>query len=89
LFFYLSRFSNTHILIFKLMTFLMSKIHEILHKDICKHREQLSILTQLQIPKGLQVINSGTKSKLKIPRILKGFKTFWKNLINSILPSLS
>jgi hypothetical protein len=66
----------------------MSKIHEILHKDICKHREQLSILTQLQIPKGLQVINSGTKSKLKIPRILKGFKTFWKKLDKFYPPKL-
>jgi hypothetical protein len=32
-----------------------------------KHKEQLSFLAQLQIPKGLQVINSGTKSKLKLP----------------------
>jgi hypothetical protein len=56
-----------------------------------KHKEQHSFLAQLQIPKGLQVINSGTKSKLKIPQILKGFKPFWKNLINSIkfyLPKL-
>jgi hypothetical protein len=62
----------------------MSEIHQIFHKDIWKHKEKLSFLAQLQIPKGLQVINSGTKSKLKLPRILKGFKPFWKNLINSI-----
>jgi hypothetical protein len=47
-----------------------------------KHKEQLSFLSQLQIPSVLHVINSGTNSKLNIPRILKGFKPFWKNLIN-------
>jgi hypothetical protein len=31
----------------------------------------------------LQVKNSGTNSNLNFPRILKGFKPFWKNLINS------
>jgi hypothetical protein len=75
-FIYLSRFSSTHILIFDLLTFLMSKIHKMFHKDRGKHNEQLPFLAQLQIPKGLQVINSVTKSKLKIPRILTGFKPF-------------
>jgi hypothetical protein len=41
-------------------------------------------LDQLQNPKGLHVINYGTKSILKFSQILKGFKSFWKNLINSI-----
>jgi hypothetical protein len=49
----------------RFVTLLMSKIHQILYKDRWKRKEQLSFLAQLQIPKGLQVINSGTKSKLK------------------------
>jgi hypothetical protein len=36
-FFYLSRFSNTHILIFELVIFLMSKIHQILHEYSWEH----------------------------------------------------
>jgi hypothetical protein len=37
----------------------MSKIHQILHRDSWKQKEQLSFLEQLQTPKGLQAINSG------------------------------
>jgi hypothetical protein len=46
--------------------FLMPKIRPILYKDRRKHMEQLSFLAELQIPERLQVINSGTKLKLKI-----------------------
>jgi hypothetical protein len=46
--------------------FLMPKIHPILYMDRRKHKEQLYFLAELQIPEGLQVINSGTKLKLKI-----------------------
>jgi hypothetical protein len=44
---------------FKKVTFSMSKIHQILHRDSWKKKEQLSFLEQLQTPKGLQAINSG------------------------------
>jgi hypothetical protein len=43
------------------------KILHILQTDSLKHKEQLSFLTQLKIPSGLQVINSGTSSKLNLP----------------------
>jgi hypothetical protein len=43
-----------------------------------EHEEQLSFLSQLEIPSKFKVINSGTNSKLNIPRILKGSKPFWK-----------
>jgi hypothetical protein len=36
-------------------------------RDSLKHKEQLSFLTQLKIPSGLQVINSGTNSNLNLP----------------------
>jgi hypothetical protein len=75
-FIYLSRFSNTHILIFELVTLLMSKIHQILYKDRERHKEQLSFLAQLQIPKGLQVINSGTKIKIETSSNFKGVQNF-------------
>jgi hypothetical protein len=63
---------------------MMSKLCQILQVDSWGHKEKFLFLDQLQNLKGLQVINSGTKSKLKLPQILKGFKLFWKNLINSI-----
>jgi hypothetical protein len=62
----------------------MSKLCQILQVDSWRHKEPVCFLDQLQDTKGLQVINSGTKSKLKLPQILKWFKPFWKNLINSI-----
>jgi hypothetical protein len=67
-----------------LVTLLVSKILQILYKYSWEHEEQLFFLAQLQIPKGMKVINSATKLKLKFPRILKGFNLFWKNLINYI-----
>jgi hypothetical protein len=57
----------------------MYKIHQTLHRDSLKHKEQLSFLSPLQIPSEFKVINFGTNSKLNIPQILKGFKPFWKN----------
>jgi hypothetical protein len=54
-------------LIFELVTFLMSKFHQILQVDILEHRLQLYFLDQLQNPKGLQVINSGINSKFNLP----------------------
>jgi hypothetical protein len=66
-FFYLLRFSNTHTLIFQLVTFFMSKFFQIFHRDIRKHKEQLSFLAQLQIPKGLQVIIFAINSNLNLP----------------------
>jgi hypothetical protein len=33
----------------------MSKIHQTLYRDSLKHKEQLSVLAQLEIPSGLQV----------------------------------
>jgi hypothetical protein len=83
-FFYLTRFSNTHILIFELVTFLLSKFLQMFHRDSWNHKEQLSFLAQLQIPKGLHVIIFGINSNLNFPRILKGFKPFCKILINSL-----
>jgi hypothetical protein len=58
--FYLIRFSNTHILIFEKVIFLMSKFHQIFHRDSWNYKEQPSFLTQLQIPKGckLQILES-------------------------------
>jgi hypothetical protein len=47
-----------------------------LHRDSLKHKEQLSFLSQLQIPSGLQAKNSGTNLILNHPGILKGFKPF-------------
>jgi hypothetical protein len=79
-----SRFSIFQNLKSKSVTFSMSKIHQILHRDSCKHKKQLSFLAQLQSHSGFHVTNSGTNSNLNLPWILKGFKPFWKNLINSL-----
>jgi hypothetical protein len=57
---------------------------KILWGDCLKDKEQLHFLSQLQIPSGFQVINFGTNSNLNLPWILKGFKHFSKNLINSL-----
>jgi hypothetical protein len=54
----------------------MSKIHQILHMDRGKCREQLYFLAHLQIPKGLQGINSGTQIKIEISLNFKGVQTF-------------
>jgi hypothetical protein len=72
----LSRFSNTHTLIFELVTFLMSKFHQTGQVNRLEHKEQLHFLYQVQNPKGLQVINFGINSNLNLPLILKGFKHF-------------
>jgi hypothetical protein len=61
------RFSIFQILKFKTATFLIFKIHEILHRDSSKHTEQLYCLAQLQIPKVLHVINSRINLNLNIP----------------------
>jgi hypothetical protein len=66
-FFDLLRYSNTHTLIFELVTFLMSKFHQILQVDSLEHKEQLHFLDPIQNPKGLQVINSGINSNLNFP----------------------
>jgi hypothetical protein len=52
----------------------MSKVHQSLHKDSWKHKEQLSFLEQLQIPKGLQ----GTKIKIETSWNFKGVQIFLK-----------
>jgi hypothetical protein len=46
---------------FKMVTFPMYRIYLTFHIDSLKHKEQLSFLSQLQIPSELQVKNSGTK----------------------------
>jgi hypothetical protein len=66
----------------------MSKIDQSLHKDSWKHKEQLSFLAQLQIPKGLQVINSGTKNKIETSSNFKGVQTFLKKSDKFYLPKL-
>jgi hypothetical protein len=64
---FLRRFSNTHNLIFEKVIFLMSKFRQMFHRDSWNYKEQLSFLTQLQIPKGLQGINFGINSNLNLP----------------------
>jgi hypothetical protein len=59
-----------------MVTLPLFKILQIFHKDSLIHKKQLFFLSQLQIPSGLQVKNSGTNSILKLPQILKGFKPF-------------
>jgi hypothetical protein len=66
-FFYLLRFSNTHFLIFELVTFLMSKFHQIFNRDSWKHKEQLSFLALHQIPKESKVIIFGINLNLYLP----------------------
>jgi hypothetical protein len=44
----------------------MSKIHQSLQGDRVKHKELVLFLDKLQNRTGWQVINSGTKSKLKL-----------------------
>jgi hypothetical protein len=44
----------------KMVTFPLSNIHKNLNIDILKHKEQLSFLSQLQIPSGFQVKTPGT-----------------------------
>jgi hypothetical protein len=77
-------FSITQTLKFQTVTFLMLKIHQNLHRDSLKYKEQLSLLSQLRISPKFKVINSRTNSKLNLPWIFKGPKPFWKNLINSL-----
>jgi hypothetical protein len=62
----------------------MFKIHQNLHRDSLKYKEQLSLLSQLIISPEFKVINPRTNSKLNLPWIFKGLKPFWKNLINSL-----
>jgi hypothetical protein len=61
-----------------------TKILQILQVNSLKYKEKLYFLDQLQNPTGLQVINVETNSNLNLTWILKGFKPFWKNLINSL-----
>jgi hypothetical protein len=62
----------------------MSKDTKTLHTHILKQKEKLYFLDQLKNTSGLHVTNSITNSNLNLPLILKGFKPFWKNLINSL-----
>jgi hypothetical protein len=39
----------------KMVSLLLSKIHQTLHRDSLKHKEQIYFLSQLQIPSGLQI----------------------------------
>jgi hypothetical protein len=57
---YFQSFSIIQTLKFKLVSFPMSKIGQILQVDSLKHGKKLYFLDQLQNPIGLQVINSGT-----------------------------
>jgi hypothetical protein len=81
---YFHSFSITRALKFQFVSFLMSKILEILQGDSLKHMEQLYLLAQLQTCSTCQVTNSITNSNLNLPWILKGFKPFMKNLLNSL-----
>jgi hypothetical protein len=54
------------------------QIHQILHRDSWKHKEQLFFLAQLQIPSEFQVNFFETNLNLNLTWILKGFKHFWK-----------
>jgi hypothetical protein len=56
----------------------MSKFVYILCKDSLKHKKQLSFLSKLQIPSGLQVKNSGTKINFEYSSNFKGVQTFLK-----------
>jgi hypothetical protein len=67
LFLFFSRFSIFRSLKFKIVTFPMTKIHQLFHSDSWKYREQLSFLAQLQIPSGFQVTISGTNSNSNLP----------------------
>jgi hypothetical protein len=74
---YFQRFSIIWTLKFESVTFLMSKIQQILQVNSLKHKEELYFFSQLQIPSWLHVTNSGTNSNLNLPWILKGFKPLW------------
>jgi hypothetical protein len=52
---------------FKTETFPMFKIHQNLHRDSLKYKEQLSLLYQLRISPEFKAINSRTNSKSNIP----------------------
>jgi hypothetical protein len=71
---YFQSFLIAQTLKFELVSFLMSKIHQLLQVDSLKHKEKVYILYQLRNLTGLQVINSGTNSNLNLPRILKECK---------------
>jgi hypothetical protein len=69
---------------YKTKTILMPKIIETLLGARVDHSTQLLPLGRLRIFNRIQVIKLGTNSTLIVPRIFKGFKPFWKNLINSM-----
>jgi hypothetical protein len=48
-------FSLTQTLKYEMVTFPWYKIHQTLHRDSLKHKEQLSFLSQLQIPQNCKV----------------------------------
>jgi hypothetical protein len=75
---FFSRFSNNQILKSKMVAFLLSNVHQNLNRDILKHNEQLSFLSQLRIPSEFKVINSRTNSKLNFPEFLKDSNLFGK-----------
>jgi hypothetical protein len=72
----ISRFSNTQNLKSKMVTFLLSIIHQTLHSDSLKYKEQLCFLSQLQILSGLHVKNSGTNLIFEFSSNFKGIQTF-------------
>jgi hypothetical protein len=58
------------------VSFLMSKSRQFFHSDRWKHKEQLSFLALLQIPKGSQVIIFWNKFKFESSFNFKGIQTF-------------
>jgi hypothetical protein len=67
-----------------LNAFCISKPLQTLYEAKFEHVEQLSPLSQLQIPTRIHVINFGTNSNLNLPPIFMGFKPCRKNLVNSL-----
>jgi histidinol phosphatase-like PHP family hydrolase len=61
-----------------MVTFPMSKIHQILQFGSLKYKEKLYFLEKLQNPTGLQVKHSGTKINFESSSNFKGVQTFLK-----------
>jgi hypothetical protein len=62
----------------------MSKNDETVWGDQWDNKEQLSFWVQLPTPYGFWIKNPGINPNLNLAWILKGFKPFCKNLINSL-----
>jgi hypothetical protein len=67
-----------------LNAFPWSKNIQTLQGDRVELIEQLSLLSQLQFPNRIHVKYFGTDSNLNLPSILKEFKPYEKNLVNSL-----